>query len=82
MGRASIFRGKENGVRVQGILTREGGKALEARRSELAKLCRKILGHKPTNVSDADVIEYLARGETGTAAYLQAQKVLALQRAS
>lgn len=70
-GRASIFRGKANGVRVQGILTREGGKQFEAARGELAALYRAIKGVKPTVVSDADVIEFLARGQANTEAYLE-----------
>jgi hypothetical protein len=70
-GRASIFRGKENGVRVQGILTRAGGKAFERRRAELAKLHRAVTGETPAVVSDADVIEFLAVGEELTRYYLK-----------
>lgn len=69
-GRASIFRGKDRGVRVQGILTRNGGEAFEQRRSELARLYRKVRRRKPTVVSDADVIEFLALGEQATVIYL------------
>lgn len=61
-GRASIFRGKGNGVRVQGLLTEKGGRALEKHRKELAAIVKEATGTRPTTVSDADVIEYLARG--------------------
>jgi hypothetical protein len=71
MGRASVFRGKDGGVRVQGILTRKGGKYFEQRRKQLERLYREVLGHAPTTVSDADVIEFLALGDENTRAYLQ-----------
>ena len=66
-GRASVFRDKRGGDRVQGNLTREGKAAfLEARR-RLAKLSKRKL----SAVSDADVIEYLARGEEETTRILE-----------
>jgi hypothetical protein len=71
-GRASIFRGKESGVRVQGVLTRKGGQHFEVRRRMLAKLYREVFGRAPATVSDADVIEFLAIGEEATRAYLAA----------
>lgn len=73
IGRASIFRGKENGVRVQGILTRTGGQHFEGARRELARIYQQELEVKPKTVSDADVIEYLALGEAKTRAYLRAE---------
>ncbi len=66
MGRRAIFRGKDGGRRVQAIITKVGGKAFEARRKELATLA----GWKPDDVSDADTVEYMARGEAATRAYL------------
>lgn len=71
-GRASIFRGKADGVRVQGILTKRGGRAFEQTRRSLAKLYRDVRGAAPNVVSDADVIEYLAIGEGATREYLEA----------
>jgi hypothetical protein len=71
IGRASIFRGKENGVRVQGVLTKTGGQAFERKRVELARLYRQVKKRKPKVVSDADVIEYMALGEEATAVYLE-----------
>lgn len=65
-GRASIFRGKGDGVRVQGLLTRAGGKALDKRRRELAGIVKEVTGTRPDSISDADVIEYLARGTAAT----------------
>ena len=70
-GRASIFRGKADGVRVQGILTKSGGEAFERSRRDLARLHRQVTKRKATVVSDADVIEYLALGEDATVAYLE-----------
>lgn len=70
-GRASIFRGKADGIRVQGLLTRTGGLAFEQCRRELAGLYESVTGQPPSGVSDADVIEYLARGIPATRAYLQ-----------
>jgi hydrogenase maturation factor len=61
-GRASIFRGKAKGVRVQGVLTREGAKSFEQHRKDLATLYLSITARTPAAVSDADVIEYLAVG--------------------
>jgi hypothetical protein len=69
-GRVSIFRDKADGVRVQGVLTKKGGKAFERRRAELAKLHYHMMGVRPTVISDADVIEFLARGEWETRGYL------------
>jgi hypothetical protein len=70
-GRASIFRGKADGVRVQGILTKRGARAFEQTRRSLAKLYQQVTGSKPAAVSDADVIEYLAIGEGATVEDLQ-----------
>lgn len=69
-GRASVFRGKAGGVRVQGILTQRGGAAFERRRRELQRLYLASRGHLPTAVSDADVIEFLALGFEETRDYL------------
>ncbi len=45
--------------RVQALITADGMKAFEARRLELAKLS----GWKLGDISDAAVVEYLARGK-------------------
>lgn len=66
-GRASLFRGKKGGRRIQGIVTRRGGELFEMRRRWLASLTNR----KQREVSDADVIEYLARGEKETLKYLK-----------
>lgn len=57
-----MFRGKRGGMRVQGVLTPFGGQAFEKARKKLARLVKRT----PDKVSDADVIEYLARGEFET----------------
>jgi len=69
-----MFRGKDNGVRLQGVLTKEGGACFEIRRQALAALYKRIMRKDPVTVSDADVIEYLARGAVETLHYLQDQK--------
>jgi hypothetical protein len=73
-GRHSIFRGKDGGIRVQGIITRAGGHRFEVAARRLERLYRDVVGAKPATISDADVIEYLARGDDDTRAYLEAQK--------
>lgn len=73
-GRVSVFRGKDNGVRIQGVLTKEGGKAFERQRENLARLYTRVVGHAPTSISDADVVEFLARGEGETRRYLVEQQ--------
>jgi hypothetical protein len=65
-GRQSIFRDKIGGDRVQGVITPAGSRRFEIARSKLAKLA----GREVEQVSDADVIEFLARGEANTREYL------------
>ena len=72
-GRVSVFRGKEDGVRVQGVLTRRGGQRFEGCRQELAALYMKVCG-RGIVPSDADVIEYLSRGNGETEHYLQIEE--------
>lgn len=66
MGRPSVFQPK-NGARVQGVLTRTGAERFESARRKLGQLAPHV-----KIVSDADVIEYLARGEEITKAYIAA----------
>jgi len=61
-GRESLFRGKRGGDRVQGVLTPVGSRRFEAARARLGRLA----GKESERVSDADVIEFLARGEEET----------------
>ncbi len=65
--RPSIFRDKS--VRVQGVISAMGSKCFEERRRALAKLA----GWDPKKVSDADTIEYLARGDVSTKLYLKGE---------
>jgi hypothetical protein len=67
-GRASIFRDKKDGARLQGIITKAGSQRFEAARKRLARLAAR----DAEEVSDADTIEYLARGEAETVKYLRA----------
>lgn len=68
VGRPSVFAGKmAGGDRVQGVLTPAGSKAFEAARGRLARMTAR----EPEQVSDADTIEYLARGEIATRKHLE-----------
>lgn len=57
-----LFPGKAGGTRVQGILTPVGTRRFELARERLAHLVNK----DPEKISDAETIEYLARGEEET----------------
>jgi len=74
MGRHSIFEGKVDGRRVQAIITQTGGRDFEKRRTILAGIYEKIMKAPLASVSDADVVEFLARGEKETVKYLKAKK--------
>lgn len=63
--RPAIFRNKK--VRVQGLISKAGAEAFEQRRQQLGKLS----GWDAKKISDADTIEYLARGEIRTKLYLK-----------
>lgn len=66
MGRPCVFRDKENGQHVHGLIRKVGAQAFERARAELAKLAPHV-----KNPSDADVIEYLAIGKAATKAYIR-----------
>lgn len=70
-GRASIFRDKEDGKNVHGIITKAGARRFEDRRKDLSELYQQVHGQRPTTVSDADVIEFMARGYDNTRDYLE-----------
>jgi hypothetical protein len=70
-GRRSIFGDKDDGARVQGMLTKKGGQAFEWKRQELAALYERIVGRSPGTVSDGDTIEFIARGEAETRKHLE-----------
>ena len=61
-GRRSLFRGKAGGSRYQGVLTPVGSREFESARKRLARL----VGREAEGVSDADVMEFLARGEANS----------------
>ena len=67
--RRSIFRGKvkDKRHRVQGILTPDGLRLFMAARVRVALLSERPASH----VSDADTIEYLARGHDATRRYIE-----------
>lgn len=66
-GRPSIFRNKAGGKKIQGLITKTGTAEFERARKRLAHLAARSVAH----TSDADVIEFLARGEAATVAYLE-----------
>lgn len=66
MGRPSLFRDKKGGRRVQGIITRRGAELFEKHAQHLAA----VTARRRDVISDADVIEYLSRGESDTLAYI------------
>jgi hypothetical protein len=74
LGRASIFRGKENGVRYQGVITKIGALRFERQRARLARIYMEEMGRFAAVVSDADTIEFMARGEPDTRRYLSTQR--------
>lgn len=61
MARVSMFRGKAGGIRVTGHLTPVGAVAFERHREALTALYERTTKRR-IGASDADVIEYLARG--------------------
>jgi hypothetical protein len=67
-GSRSVFTGKtkDSKFRVQGLLTPDGMDAFERSRARLSRLVDRDV----KLISDADVIEYLARGEMATLRYL------------
>jgi len=79
-GRQSVFRGKGDGLRVQGMLTREGGRLFEVARAQLQKLVEKAFKRPAVAISDADTIEFLAMGELETWKYLSEQARLERRR--
>jgi hypothetical protein len=77
-GRASMFRGKAHGLRVQGLLTKAGGVEFERARKDLERIYVEVTGQthstrtgEKIRASDADVIEFLARGEVNTRRYFE-----------
>lgn len=69
-GRSSIFRNKKGGGRVNGTLTPRGSVRFELHRKMLAGL----VAREPEEISDADVVEYLTRGEEETRDYINGKR--------
>jgi hypothetical protein len=64
-GRPTIFGSKRGGQRIQGTLTRDGARLFEGARRTL----RRLAGVRAP--SDADTVEFLARGPEATREYLE-----------
>lgn len=62
-GRVSLFRGKS--VRVQGLITKIGSSKLKTAKATIARLT----GWKVREISQADAIEFIARGEQESVEY-------------
>lgn len=71
MGRPAVFRKKLAENNIHARMTAEGSRLFEQARARLAT----IVDWKPARVSDSDVLEYLARGEKATRAYLKSGKL-------
>lgn len=76
-GRTSLFPGKVNDTdhRVQAFLTKVGRQRFELARAHVADLARQFLRRPPENISDADTIEYLTRGEADTIKHLRKLRI-------
>jgi hypothetical protein len=68
MGRPNIF-GRQTGDRLQGKMTKIGSIKFEAARKRLS-----VIAKWEGAVSDADTIEFLARGEVETRKFLECKK--------
>lgn len=67
IGRPSIFPGKDYAHPRKIRMTPEGAAQMNLARTRLANL----VGWKVVDVSDSDVVEFLARGEAKSIAYLE-----------
>lgn len=76
MGRPAVFRNKVPENNVHGRLTLEGQRYFDLARKTLARM----IDWKPERIGDSDVIEFLARGEKNTRAYLASGKVSGKQQ--
>jgi len=70
MGRRSIFRDKEQGRRVQAVLSKAASKGLDAAKLQLASLYTAVYQVQAPPVSDADAVMYLCLGYADTRFYL------------
>ena len=70
-GRRSMFRGKKGGKRLTLLMTKTGGRFFNARRKELAQFHHAVTGRHFKHPSDADVVEFMARGLWNTETYLR-----------
>lgn len=65
-GRLSIFGSKADGVQVHGVISKVGSQRFERERKKLAAIYLDVIGKKPAVISDADTVEFLARGVAET----------------
>lgn len=66
-GRRSVFRHKVGGRRLQGLVTKHAVERFETHRRALAIVADRDV----EDLTDADVLEFLIRGDDDTRAYLQ-----------
>jgi len=74
MGRRSIFRDKENGYRIQAVLSEQARAGADFMARKLRGLYVEVFGVEPTYLSDADTVEYTFRGHNQTRSYLVKQR--------
>ena len=74
LGRPCIWGNKDDGQRVQGIITKRGGQEFEWLRQELAALYKRVMGREAAAISDADVMEFSVRGAVEAVKALEALK--------
>ena len=79
-GRDSIFRHKAGGRRLQGIITKTGARQFKVHTARLRALFQEVMGRPAGSCSQADVVEFLARGEADTRAYLEGRRAEEAQR--
>jgi len=81
MPRVAIFsepggkkKDKSGKLMIHAILTKVGRAAFEKARDALRALYLREMGHDPALVSDADTIEFMARGVRASETYLKAKR--------
>ena len=74
IGRPCLFPNKMGGKQVHGFITRFGKRAFDRQRVQLGRLYLAVTGRRAPRISDADVIEFLARGDANTRAFFQGER--------
>lgn len=70
IGRASMFGDLRDGRRIQGVISKAGARAFDQARKRLSVIAFAAIGWRGP-VSDAAVIDYLARGSDATVKFFE-----------